>query len=295
MNKMRYSTFINIILLFFLIILSFLNSYLFIDKTWSSISYFLLFSVSSIILLIIKFDIKKLIYISICLLPCLNYFIPLGLFSITLPELFIAMTVLIYFINNNLILNKYIILNLVLLIICILSLFGSPVSFFILGTFLRFVFIIFFTIILYSVSSKAIFLKFIINGIFTIPIIAISAYLGEGFFLHLISTNFFSFQRVIYSFQYPIWLSLILPLLIYFKLSKKIITIYFIFCIYMIFLSYARSIYIGFFISLLIFIFFHRSNFSLIFKKSITLIFLALCIVVYSIISLYISRISFTS
>lgn len=292
---MRYSIIKNIILFILLLVLSYTNAFLFIEESWSLVTYSILFTLCLSILLLVKLEIKYLIYISISLLPCLNYFIPLGFFSITLPELFIAITVMLYILNHNIRMNKYVLFYLILLFLCILSLIGSPVSTLILGTFLRFVFVVFFIIVLYSTSINAINLNYIITGIYTIPFVAISAYIGEGFFLHLILTNFLSFQRVIYSFQYPIWLSLILPLLIFFKLNKKIILFYFGFSVYIILLSYARSIYIGFFIALIFFIFFHKSKFSLIIKKSFTFLCLVGLIIIYSLISIYLSRFSFSS
>jgi hypothetical protein len=292
---MKTNTLINIILFTLLLILSFTNSYLFINKTWTPLSYFILITICLIILLVIKLNVKLLIYISISLLPCLNYFIPLNIFSLTLPEFFIAVTVFIFMLKGNIKINKITLIYFILLFLCMLSLIGSPVSFFILGTFIRFIIVVLFSIILYTLNKNSHIYKYILLGIFSIPFVAISAYTGEGFFLHLININFLSFQRVIYSFQYPIWLSLILPLLFFCKVNRKIIFIYFVFTIYIFILSYARSIYIGFILSAIFFILFHKSKNNLIIKKSIIFFTLIAFISIYFIVSLYISRISFTS
>jgi hypothetical protein len=101
--------------------------------------------------------------------------------------------------------------------------------------------------------------NFILHSFYTIPLITLAAYHGEDVLFSLFSDNLFSFQRVIYSFQYPIWLALFFPLLIYIRTYKILIVFFLILIFVFILLSFSRSIYIGTGVSILFFVFYLKN------------------------------------
>jgi hypothetical protein len=279
-----------------LMILSFSIGYFFKKSNWDIITYIILVSLVIFSLLITNFDKKYLLFNSICLIPCINYFIPFGLINLTLPELFFAIYLTKFLISNKVKINNVTFFYISFLLCCLISIIGSPIGLSIMGLFLRFsiVFISSLTLINNSFDKES--RNFILHSFYTIPLITIAAYQGEDLLSSLFSDNLFSFQRVIYSFQYPIWFALFAPLFIYIKTNKSIIFLYFLLLFIFILLSFSRSIYIGTGVAIIFFVFYYKNyNNKFHLLKSIFITIFTISFYILLIVFKDDTRLSFTS
>jgi hypothetical protein len=277
------SLYVSVIILAFIAYLT-ANSYYYLS--WNALKFLLLCLLILSFFFIAGISLKSTVFASLALLPNLNSYIPFPGFSITLTELFMFFSICIFFVKQGKIrVTKFVLFSAFLILACILSLVGSPLGFLSVGMLIRLSILLIFTSILVGSSPEKKLFDPVFYGILTIPVIACATYSGEGLLLIMFTANVFGFSRVIYSFQYPIWFSLLIPLLLYVKMPKIVIIFFSVFVGYLIVLSFARSIIVGTFFSSLMFIFFMKSKnaVKLAFAKTFTILMFAVIIFIVTI------------
>jgi hypothetical protein len=209
------------LLILTLLSLTFFTANFYKDNSWGIGPILLVIIIMMVAIFLAGVNVYSAVFLVGALLPNLNSFLPLGPFSLTWIEISMVFSIL-YFIRKPLYLNKIGLLSIGLYMSCIFSLIGSPLGFLSVGLIFRFGILLVFVNLLILQNKDPLLLKSYFCGLLIIPFTACSSYAGEGFLMDIFLANFLEFSRAIYSFQYPIWFSLIIPLLIYIKAPKVI-------------------------------------------------------------------------
>jgi hypothetical protein len=233
----------------FLIILcglAFMTGHFNRTETWGVGPLFVVFTLIAIGLLLSGVSLQSTAFASVATLPNLNSYIRFTNFSLTLIEIFMTLFVAISFLQRRkLNINTFAVLSGGLFMACLASLIGSPLGLAPMGMLLRYgVLLLFVTILVSRPSDKSLF-KPVFYGLLSIPLIACFTYAGEGYLWIMFTANLLGFSRVVYSFQYPIWFSLFLPFLVFIRAPRFIVMFASLVVIFIIVLSFARSIIIG--------------------------------------------------
>jgi len=248
----------------FLIILcglAFMTGHFNRTEMWGVGPLFVVFTLIAIGLLLSGVSLQSTAFASVATLPNLNSYIRFTNFSLTLIEIFMTLFVAIFFLQSRTInINKFAVLSGGLFMACLASLIGSPLGLAPMGMLLRYgVLLLFVTILVSRPSDKSLF-KPVFYGLLSIPLIACFTYAGEGYLLIMFTANVLELSRVVYSFQYPIWFSLFLPFLVFIRAPRSIVMFASLFVIFIIVLSFARSIIIGTAAAGILYILFYKDN-----------------------------------
>ena len=242
------------------------------NHSWQFYQYALLIFLLSFFLFSVKFSLNALAFASLATLPGLLSFIELPFLSLTLTETYMFLFFIVFFSKGLKIKkNKFNIYLIGLLFACFFSMIGSPMGFLTIGMFIRLSVLIIFLICLISLVKNSNLMEPILFGVFSMPFIALFAYAGQGILKKMFFVNFLLLSRPDYSFQYPIWFAFVIPLMIYLKISKLWIYLYSLFFLFILMLTFARSIILATFITSLLFLIYYRNkkSGSLFFIKSI--------------------------
>ena len=231
------------------------------SRAWGPEPLLFVFALIVASLIVSGISLQSTVFACIATLPTLNSYIPFPSFSLTVTEIFMALFVAVFVMKNTkIIVNQFVVLVGCLFLACAASLIGSPLGLASLGMLLRYGVLLFFVSILASRSAdKSLFKPFFL-GLLAIPFVACCAYAGEGLLLVMLRANLLGFSRVIYSFQYPIWFSLLLPLAVFVRAPRLVVAAVSLFVVAIITLSFARSIVIGTTAASLLFIVFYRNT-----------------------------------
>ena len=247
------------LLILALLSLTFFTANFYKFQSWGIGPFLLVIVIMMVAMFLAGVNVYSAVFLVGALLPNLNSFLPLGPFSVTWIEISMVFSIL-FFIRKPLYLNKIGLLSIGLYMSCIFSLIGSPLGFLSAGLLFRFGILLAFVNLLILQNKDPLLLKSFFCGLLIIPFTACSTYAGEGSLMGMFSANILAFSRAVYSFQYPIWFSLIIPLLIYIKAPKVIKFVFAVFISMIFVLSFARSIIIGTTITAFFYIFFYKDN-----------------------------------
>lgn len=264
-----------------LLLLSYFTAFYYIEHPWSIGSIVLVFGIVVFGFYNAGFTVYSFVFASIALLPNLNSYIPVGgSFFLTWVESFMVVSIF-FFLKKSIIISKIFLLSVSLLLSCVFSLIGSALGLLTVGALLRFGVLLIFISFLLSQRKDPMLFKSFFSGILLIPFTACATYAGEGVLVDMFSANLIEFSRAIYSFQYPIWFSIIIPFLIYLKAPKLFLWVSILFIALLFVLSFARSIIVGISIAGLFYLFFYKDKKPMLRMISKITIFVVFIIVIY--------------
>ena len=238
---------------------TYLTALFYKNDTWSILSVLLLIGLMTIGFIYVHISIYSCLFATISFLPNLNSFLPLGSFSMTWVEICMILSIFMLM-RRPLRLTKFGLFSFGLLLSCIFSLIGSPLGLLSIGLIIRFgMLLLFINLLIMQPADQKLFKSFFLGFLF-IPINACLSYAGEGVLIDIFSANFLSLERALYSFQYPIWFSILIPLLIYNNVPRFISFLGYVFIASIILLSFARSVIIGTGSSLIIFLIYYKDR-----------------------------------
>jgi hypothetical protein len=275
--------------LFVLVILctlAYLTAGFYATQAWGAVSFLLVIGLFVLTQIIGGLSLRTTAFAAIAMLPNLNSFVPFPGFSLTWSETFMLLFCLVFVVKEaRLMKNKFAFFASGLFVICMFSLVGSPIGLLAVGLLVRFAVLLLFTIIIVSMTHESTIIKPVFYGILAIPFVACATYWGEGVLFDMFSANILQFSRAVYSFQYPIWFSFIIPVAIFFKMPKPLLIFIYLFVGYLIAFSFSRSIIVGTFAAGVLFIVFFRSNkrLTLVFTKAILIATFAVLIFVVTV------------
>ncbi len=227
-----------------LLALTFFTANFFKNASWGIGPFVLVIGLMIVSFLFSGFSIYSALFATIAVIPNLNSFLPLGVFSLTLVEIYMSICIC-FFLMKPIRINRVALFIAALFFCSILSLIGSPLGFLAAGLILRFGILLVFIALLIVRQADPVLIKSLFSGFLLIPLIACTTYAGEDVLVGIFSANILAFSRAVYSFQYPIWFSLVIPLLVYLKAPRLIILAASIFVAGLFILSFARSIILG--------------------------------------------------
>lgn len=242
-------------------ILSYGTAYFHSNKMWDFQTLSFIAGIIFLYCFISRARLESLVFASFATLPVINSYILIGSFSLTLTDIFTVLFIIRYLLGGQIrISGGFAIMAVGLFMASIASLVYSKLGLASLGMLLRFGILLFFICVIVSRKSEKSFFNDVLLGCLTMPLIACCTYSGESLLFIMAYYNLVEFSKVIYSFQYPIWFAMLLPLVLQIKipdiLVKSVIILVTVICT----LSYSRSIYIGFIFGTLIFIIFYKAQ-----------------------------------
>jgi hypothetical protein len=241
--------------------LAFITSNFSKSGTWAAGQWFVVFTLIALGLLLSGISLQMMVFASVAMLPTQNSYIPLVNFSLTLTEIFMTLFLAIFALKQKSITkNKFTFLFGGLFLACIASLIGSPLGFSSVGMLLRYGIVLMFVTILISRPLDKSLFQPVFYGLLAIPFMVTSSYAGEDALVHMFTVNILELSRVVYSFQYPIWYSLLLPFLVFIRATRLVVVIVSFFIIFLIVFSFARSIIVGTMAAGILFICFYKNK-----------------------------------
>lgn len=289
-----FCRFKGLVFLLALVSLAYLISEFTINNEWNLKSYLAVISLIGVSLAVAGISSKTAAYAAIAFLPTSHILVPAGGFSITLPEIYLIIFLIIK-LASPIKIRKTLPVVLIggLYLSCLLSLVGSPYIFSVAGLLLRFTLIIVFFVLCLNDSRPEVLLRALFFALLTTPLTAIAVYIGEGVFFESVVYGILNSYRAVYSSHYPIWFAFLIPISIYFRVNRIFITLAFVLAAFFVVTSYARATVIGFSIVFILFLLFYRNEKNNVgFKK--LLLFPVLLVVLYYTI-LVMNYLSFTT
>ena len=266
--------------------LAYLTAGFYATQAWGVVSFLLVSGLFVLTQMIGGLSLRTTAFAAIAMLPNLNSFVPFPGFSLTWSESFMFLFCLVFAVKEaKLMKNKFAFFASGLFVICLFSLIGSPIGLLSLGLLVRFAVLLLFTLIIVSMTPERSLIKPVFYGILAIPFVACATYWGEGVLSDMFSANILQFSRAVYSFQYPIWFSFLIPFAFFFKMPKPLLIFLILLVGYLIAFSFSRSIIVGTIAAGILFIIFFRSNkpLTLIFAKAILIATFAVLIFVVTV------------
>jgi hypothetical protein len=215
-------------------------------QTWGLPQYAVLMFLAVVGFSAIGLSLRSLTFSAAATIPSVVYFIPVGSRSVTLCEVFMVLFLAVFFLRGGrLALGRFGMLLVAVYLSCLLSLLGSPLGLDTVGVLIRFGALLLFVCILVSRRGAESLVQPLVYGLLAIPLVGVAGYSGEGMLYGMFAGNVLQLSRVVYSFQYPIWFALALPLLMLIGAPRPVLWLASLVVVYLIVMSFARSIIIG--------------------------------------------------